>query len=38
MRSRLTRTALLILTACFFDQSEKASVGTSFALLLQGTP
>jgi hypothetical protein len=32
----LIRTALLVLAACFFDQSEKASVGTSFALLRQG--
>jgi hypothetical protein len=30
------RMALLVLAACFFDQSEKASAGTSFALLRQG--
>src|SRR5207342_1352973 len=31
------RTALLVLAACFFEQSEKASAGPNFARLRQGT-
>ena len=36
MTTWLIRTALLVLAACFFDQSEKASAGTGFTLLRQG--